>query len=104
MNTDNFLKLMSQMHVAEGAEHQRKSHDYADPEGHNILSNFQRVAANLGISQEMALAVYLQKHLDAIMTYCRTGDVSSEGIEGRIMDARVYLALLRAMVEENRKQ
>ena len=40
--------------------------------------------------------------MDAIRTYIRFGSVMSEPIEGRIKDARVYLSLLRAMVEQKK--
>jgi hypothetical protein len=54
------------------------------------------------------LWVYLKKHLDSIASYisnevkCDAGNKPklSEPIEGRIMDARVYLALLRGLIEE----
>ena len=40
--------------------------------------------------------------MDAIRSYIRYGSVMSEPIEGRIKDARVYLSLLRAMVEQKK--
>jgi len=103
MNKLDFLQLMDAMHEEEKAEHQRKSADYAERDGSNVLANFERVAERLGITPEMALAVYAHKHWDAIMAYCKYGDVTSEGIEGRIKDARVYLALLRGMVEQEKE-
>ena len=41
------------------------------------------------ITPQMALLVYLEKHMDAIRSYIRYGSVMSEPIEGRIKDARV---------------
>lgn len=102
MNQTDFIDLMDQMHEDEKIEHLRKSPDYADRKGINILANFERVAENLNITREMALVIYLEKHIDAIRTYVRYGSLMSEPIEGRIKDARVYLSLLRVMVDEKR--
>ena len=44
----------------------------------------------------------MEKHIDAIRTYVKFGSVMSEPIEGRIKDTRVYLCLLRAMVEQKK--
>ena len=60
------------------------------------------MARNLNITPQMALLIYLEKPMDAIRTYIRFGSVMSEPIEGRIKDARVYLSLLRAMVEQKK--
>ena len=102
MKKDDFINLMNNMHEEEKEEHLRKNADYADRNGINILANFERVAQNLNITPQMALLIYMEKHMDAIRTYIRFGSVMSEPIEGRIKDARVYLSLLRAMVEQKK--
>ena len=102
MKKDDFINLMESMHEEEKEEHLRKNADYADRNGINILANFERVAQNLNITPQMALLIYMEKHMDAIRTYIRFGSVMSEPIEGRIKDARVYLSLLRAMVEQKK--
>ena len=102
MKKDDFINLMNNMHKEEKEEHLRKNADYADRNGINILANFERVAQNLNITPQMALLIYMEKHMDAIRTYIRFGSVMSEPIEGRIKDARVYLSLLRAMVEQKK--
>ena len=102
MKKDDFINLMNNMHKEEKEEHLKKNADYADREGKNILANFERVAQNLNITPQMALLIYMEKHMDAIRTYIRFGSVMSEPIEGRIKDARVYLSLLRAMVEQKK--
>lgn len=66
----------------------------------NRLDNFKRLANELGLTSEQVWAVYFKKHVDAIMSYCKTGKVLSEDIRGRILDARVYLSLLWGLVEE----
>ena len=43
------------------------------------------------------------KHLDSISNYIKTEKVLSEPIEERIKDARVYLSLLRGLIEEEKE-
>ena len=79
-----------------------KGHDYC--QGASVgsdrerLKNFYRNAEKLGIPARTVLAVYLGKHLDAIETFLKNGQVESEPIEGRIADAINYLLLLAKMV------
>lgn len=66
------------------------------------LANFKRQGKALGVSPEFVLMVYLSKHIDSIRVYCRDkGKMLSEPIEGRIIDAILYLCLLLALVEED---
>ena len=66
------------------------------------LINFKEQAAELGMRPEQVLMVYLNKHLSAIKSYVRTGQVHSEPIEGRITDAILYLVLLRGLITDGR--
>ena len=100
MNSEEFINLTDHMHKEEKDEYRKKNADYADREGKNILANFERVSKHLNVTPQMALLIYMEKHMDAIRSYIRYGSVMSEPIEGRIKDARVYLSLLRAMVEQ----
>jgi hypothetical protein len=88
MNSEDFIKLTDHMHKEEKDEYRMKNADYADREGKNILANFERVSKHLNITPQMALMVYMEKHMDAIRSYIRYGSVMSEPIEGRIKDAR----------------
>ena len=77
---------------------QTKGRDYAheaDP-----LANFKRHAANLDLTAEQIWAVYASKHWDAIMAYCKRGQVESEPIDGRIDDALTYLLLLKGLIAD----
>jgi hypothetical protein len=58
------------------------------------------MGALLGIDSKAVLLIYLLKHIDSITKYVKTGASKSESIESRIMDARVYLSLLRGLIEE----
>lgn len=81
-----------------------KGHDYTQGaaatanDDHGRLKNFYRNAEKLGLPARKVLAVYLAKHLDAIETFLKNGQVESEPIEGRICDAVNYLLLLAKMV------
>lgn len=67
------------------------------------LKNFYRNGERLGLPPMKILAVYLNKHLDAIETYLKRGQVESEPIEGRIHDAINYLLLLYKMVQVEKR-
>jgi len=64
------------------------------------LDNFKRLGQELGVDPKVILWVYLRKHIDSISSFIKTGAVLSEPIQGRIKDARVYLLLLRGLIEE----
>jgi hypothetical protein len=66
------------------------------------FANFNRLSAQLGLSNIQIAWIYLAKHLDGIASYCRTETEFSEPIEGRIVDAIVYLTLIAGMIKERR--
>lgn len=67
------------------------------------FANFDRTSERLGISREMVANVYLDKHLDAIDSYIMHKEsYSGENIQGRIVDAMVYLSLIAGMIEEHK--
>jgi len=77
-----------------------KGKEYSNSESR--FANFDRAAAELGLTNIQVAWVYTKKHLDGIASYCRTKKVLSEPIEGRIVDAIVYLTLIAGMIEEER--
>jgi len=77
-------------HVAQ----QEYAHDDA-------LGNFNRLAADLGIDRKQVLWIYMKKHFDGILAYINGFKSQREDVRGRIKDARLYLALLRGMIEED---
>ena len=79
----------------------RKGPDYAGKDG-SRSQQFAEAARELGIPVEKVWACYFHKHYVALMKYCRDGSVSSEGIEGRLVDAVNYLALLMTIMKEKR--
>jgi len=65
--------------------------------------NFKKVAEVLGISPEMALLVYVQKHLDAVYSFVKNGHLKGEGIEEKIKDIVNYFLILYTLLKENGK-
>lgn len=76
-----------------------KGNDYTAED--DALANL-RDMPRAGISGRQKLWVYLDKHMRAIETYIRDGQVASEPIETRIQDAVLYLLLFGALVEEEK--
>lgn len=70
--------------------------EYADSP--NIFANFNRIADRLGLSPEKVLMVYAMKHVDGIASWINGNEEHRESIEGRIMDLRIYMAILFLMV------
>lgn len=94
-------KVLAKMHKEEMAIAKTKGREYTQ---RDRLDNFKRIGRELGVDPKVILWVYLKKHLDSITNYIKEGKVYSEPIEGRIMDARVYLSLLRCLIEEEKKE
>lgn len=73
--------------------------EYAHSE--DTLSNFKRAARAVGVSPEEVLLIFLLKHIDGITSFIGGHKSQRESVIGRILDARVYLALLAGMVCED---
>lgn len=67
----------------------------------NAFANFERVSERLGISREVVAMTYLEKHLDGIHAWLQGHKSQREDVRGRILDAIVYLCILRGMIEES---
>lgn len=80
-----------------------KGKEYANSE--NRFANFYRLAESLGLTNIQVGWVYTAKHLDAIAQFCHTQQThSTEGIEGRIVDAITYLTLIGGMIQEQQSK
>jgi len=96
-NFDEYqIKLLTQVNRMKDT----KGKEYSNSESR--FGNFNRIAAELGLTNIQVAWVYTKKHLDGIASYCRTEKILSEPIEGRIVDAIVYLTLIAGMIEEER--
>lgn len=98
MNHEQLAKLEQAINESEHALLFNKNADYASKE--DALSNFKQLAKLLGTSPEQILIVYLMKHISSILRYVRDKKLSSEPIESRIHDVRVYMLLLAALIED----
>ena len=68
------------------------------------LGNFKD-CSDIGIDPKQKLWIFLSKHLSSIKSYIKNGQVySNESIEGRIADARNYLALLYMLIQEDKEK
>ena len=102
---EDFEKLLDKMIEEERGMRATKGKDYTV--GDDRLNNFREIAedmtaAGFPIGMKQVIWIYFYKHIQSIRRYVCTGKISSEPIEGRILDARVYLSLLRAVVEEEK--
>ncbi len=96
-----FIKLLDSLQQEEMALSNTKGRDYAGEE--DALSNFKVEATNIGIDPVQVWYVFFSKHLRALQTFIKTGEVSSEGIRSRVQDMRLYLALFLALVSDEHK-
>lgn len=99
MNREQFLDSMNDAYTAIRRLNETKGHDYAGNE--DPFSNFKQRGEELGLTKEQIWAVYASKHWDAIMTFCREGQVESEPIEGRLQDVILYCFLMLGMVADD---
>lgn len=100
MTFEDVDKILDRMHDEEKKIAATKGKEYTQGDR---LDNFKRIGIELGISPKKVLWVYLKKHLDSIASYIKTEQVLSEPIDGRILDARVYLCLLQGLIDEERQ-
>jgi hypothetical protein len=98
MKREAFTKLLKSAHARELELNSTKGKDYAGDD--DALRNFKEAADDLGLTPEQVLGVYLHKHYSAIRSYIEHGALASEPIQGRIDDARLYLALFEGLVQE----
>ncbi len=72
----------------------------------DVFANFKRNAERVGVSKYQIWLVYFNKHIDSITNAIKQQPENpvdeSEGLAGRIDDAKNYLDLLAGMLEEDR--
>lgn len=103
MNRGKMAELMRKMFDEEMITREAGQKEYSHDEG-NAFQNFQRLASDLKMDQKAVLWVYFRKHLDGILAYINGHKSQREDVRGRIKDARVYLALLRGMIEDEQAE
>lgn len=112
MTFDEYDKLLERMLEEENSVRRSANAEYAHSE--DTLANFKRVAERMAVqcpccytkvqlTPEIVLMAYLEKHLDGVHAYNAGHQSQREDVRGRIKDARVYLTLLRALIEERER-
>lgn len=100
MTREEFDTLRDRMYQDICFINEKKGKDYAGSE--DALKNFKEVAKRTGLTPKEAWLVYFTKHMMAIETFIRNGQVESEPIEERIKDAILYLFLLHGLIEDEK--
>lgn len=93
---DEFVQECRGMRDTKGKEYANSTSRFA---------NFDRLSAALELNRLKIAQVYVQKHLDSLNAYIKTGQVSSsENIRGRIIDIVTYMILIAGMIEDKQDQ
>jgi hypothetical protein len=99
MNSQDFLDIVTRARTRQDKILSSKGLDYTRHE-EDRLSNFKRSAAAIGLDPLQVWAIFVNKHLDAIMAFIKTGKAESEAIEGRFDDVINYMYLGEALLIE----
>jgi len=100
---DEFANLLECIQDEEKQVRCEGQAEYAHDDS-NCFANFDRVAAALHTTREKVLLTYAMKHFDGIIAYVNGHTSQREDVRGRIKDLRMYMALLRGMVDERDKE
>ena len=106
MKEQEFLDIMNRMEENEHTIMGTKGVEYTQGDlKTDRLANFYRIAKELDQDPKVVCYIYLKKHLDSIACFVKNGkEFTDEKIEGRINDARNYLILLNAIIQEQAKK
>lgn len=104
MNQERFQELLSSIESRDRSILAPKGKEYTQGD-EDKLKNFKESARDAGVSPEKVCYIFMKKHIDAIASYVKHGKTySEESIEGRISDARNYLALLEAIIIDQKEK
>jgi hypothetical protein len=98
MRSDAFTRFREELNRSCEDILLKKGADYSGPTDRH--RNFKEGATALGLRPLQVWAVFFKKHLDALFTYVREEKVQSEPILERVKDARNYLDLGAALIQE----
>ena len=103
MTVEKRLELVNSLHDEAIKIMIAKGNAYAG--GQDSLANFKRNAERLGLSKYQIWGVYFNKHIDAINNAIKDNPEhpidKTEGLEGRIIDAKNYLDILYCLLHED---
>lgn len=98
-----FKELLDLMEAEEHETILGKGEEYTRSQA-DRLASFKEIASHAGITPKQVCMVFMMKHWQALANFVSTGqEKSNEGVYGRIMDLRVYLSLMRAIIKEERQ-
>lgn len=110
MTRDEFGDLLDTIHIEEDSLRVAGQAEYAHDDS-NAFANFERVGEQVQcmcehcgkptrIGRMAVLMVYFLKHVDGIVSFIGGHRSQRESVKGRINDSRLYMGLLRGMVED----
>lgn len=103
MTKDRFKGLLDEMESSEHVTILGKGEEYTRGQA-DRLASFKEIASFAGVTPKQVCMIFMTKHWQGLAHFVATGQVKSdEDVTGRIMDLRVYLALMRAIIEEERQ-
>lgn len=104
MKRDQFAELLDLMEHEERNIILTKGGEYTHGHEDRLIS-FKETANFSGVSPIQVCMIYLNKHYQGLANFVKTGKVlSDEDVYSRIMDLRVYLSLMRALIQEAREK
>lgn len=102
MNRPDFTKHLESLQKIETTLNQSKGPAYAGSD--DALANFKRIGERLGIDPVQVGVVYLMKHVDSLVSYAAGNRTDTEPLEMRVVDIRLYSALISALVMDKKKE
>ena len=109
MKPEQFESLRDDFLIHEARIMDHKRDEYSS--GNDRLQNFREVAGLSGEKMSEVALIWLLKHIQSITLAVRTGEYAwkwktehGEGLKQRIADARNYLLLLAACLEEEKER
>ena len=103
MTVEQRRKIAEDLFISEIKIMETKGADYSGTK--DTLKNFKQNAEILGITKYQVWLVYFMKHIDAITNSIKRNpnepEAKSEPLSDRILDGRVYLTLLKCLLEED---
>lgn len=110
MNVSTFRKVLEEFQEGESALLDIKRTEYASEDG-DVLENFKTLGQLLHLQPSQIAVILLAKHIQGVTKQVMDrkflwawvdseGEGTAEGLKQRIADARNYLTLLAACIEE----
>ena len=110
MQPDTFTALVNKLEALGNDVMGVKGPAYRNSD--DVLANFKRTGAELGIPASLVCAIFMRKHLDSILSWLRKRNPAGaldkvdfesggEPLSGRFTDIRNYVLLLAGCITED---